>query len=175
MLKLFIKGGEFYIESKNEFVIINPQPLQLEHSLISISKWESKWNRSFLHDGPKTEEEKISYIQDMTITQNVNPMVYKVLTEKQRSQIDAYCNSPMTATTINRRPQKPGKKQIVTSELIYYWMTAFNIPFECEKWHLNRLMTLIEICSIKSNPTKESKKEAAARHRAVNARRRAKH
>lgn len=173
MFKIFVPGGEFYDESINEFIEVKPQSLQLEHSLLSISRWESKWNRSFLDNGPKTEEEKLSYIQDMTITKDVNPFVYKILSDKQRKQIEAYCKLPMTATTITRRNPTKSKKQIITSELIYYWMISFGIPFECEKWHINRLLMLIEVCSIKNNSKKETPQEAAARTKALNAQRRA--
>lgn len=174
MLKIQVAGGEYYDELKERFIKVDPQPLQLEHSLVSISRWESKWNRSFINDGPKTEDEKIGYIQDMTITQNVDPMVYKVLTPKQRHQIDIYCSLPMTATTIGKdQTRKPGKKTIITAEIIYYWMISFGIPFECEKWHLNRLLMLIQVCSIKNNPPKKlSPREAAERTRAINAQRR---
>lgn len=174
MLKLFINGGDYYDESRNEFIHVEPQALQLEHSLLSIAKWESKWNRSFLNDGPKTSTEKMSYLEDMTLTKNVNPNIYKVMSTKQRRQIDAYCKLPMTATTIsNTGSKKGGPKKIITAEIIYYWMVSFNIPFECEKWHLNRLLMLIQVCSEKSkSPKKESPKEAAARHRAINSQRR---
>lgn len=172
MLKVTIPGGDFFDEEKNLFVTVPKTTLQLEHSLLSISRWESKWKRSFFNDGPKTLEEKRSYIREMTITSNVNNYIYKVIPKKTMDQIDAYCNLQMTATTVHIRDTKPKKKEIVTSELIYYWMIQFGIPFECEKWHMSRLWMLIQVCNIKNNPKKETKAEAIARTRSLNAKRR---
>lgn len=175
MFKTVIPGGSYYDEVRNVFLDVPSTPIQLEHSLLSISRWESKWNRSYFNDGPKTEEEKLDYIKDMTITQNVNPLIYKVIPNSVKRQIELYCASPMTATTISRKAEKPHKRAVITSELVYFWMITYGIPFECEKWHLNRLMTLIEICSIKNTPPKKmSQKDLIAHHRAVNAQRRSK-
>lgn len=168
MLKIIIPGLEYYDEVKNEFVYYNEQVLQLEHSLVSISKWESKWCKPFLDGKDKSVEEIIDYVRCMTITQNVKPEVYNRLTEKNIKEINEYIEHPMTATTFNNdRPSH--SREIITSEVIYYWMVTFNIPFECQKWHLNRLLTLIKVCNIKNNPPKKmSKQELLNRNRALN-------
>lgn len=174
MFKVLIPGGDFFDEEKSIFITLPDTLLNLEHSLLSISRWESKWNRSYFNDGPKTDEELIDYIRCMTINQVSDQRIYKVIPNAIKRQINAYCNLPMTATTIHRRDKTPGKKEKITSEVVYYWMISFGIPFECEKWHINRLWTLIQVCSIKNNPKKESSAEARARTRAVNAARRGK-
>ena len=165
---------ERYDEVKEEFIPAKTQTLQLEHSLVSISKWESKWCKSFLHTSDKTYEETLDYIKCMTITQNVKEEVYDRLTTGNVKQIKDYINAPMTATTFSkdRNAGKSGR-EIVTSELIYHWMIALNIPFECQKWHLNRLLTLIRVCEIKKSPPKKmSKKELMSRNAQLNAARR---
>ena len=168
MLRLIIPGLEYYDEVKNEFVYYDEQVLQLEHSLVSISKWESKWCKPFLDNKDKSVEEIIDYIKCMTITQNVKPEVYNRLTEKNIIEINDYIDHPMTATTFNDM-SRPGSREIITSEVIYYWMITFNIPFECQKWHLNRLLTLIKVCNIKNNPPKKmSKQEILNRNKALN-------
>ena len=168
MLKIIVPGMEFYDENKNEFIYYNEQVLQLEHSLVSISKWESKWCKPFLSGGDKTTEEIIDYVRCMTITQNVKPDVYQRLTESNIKDINDYIDSPMTATTFNNF-NNSGGREIITSEIIYYWMVTFNIPFECQKWHLNRLLTLIRVCNIKNTPPKKmSKSEILARNRELN-------
>lgn len=167
MLKITIPGLEYYDEIKNEFVYYNEQVLQLEHSLVSISKWESKWCKPFLSGNDKTTEQIIDYIRCMTITQNVNPDVYNRLTEQNIKAINEYIDHPMTATTFF--DEKGGSREIITSEIIYYWMVAFNIPFECQKWHLNRLLTLIKVCNVKNNPPKKmSRHEILSRNKALN-------
>ena len=168
MLRLIIPGLEYYDEVKNEFIYYNEQALQLEHSLVSISKWESKWCKPFLDNKDKSVEEIIDYVKCMTITQNVKPEVYDRLTEKNLREINDYIDHPMTATTFNNTNQS-SSREIITSEVIYYWMITFNIPFECQKWHLNRLLTLIKVCNIKNNPPKKmSKQELLNRNRALN-------
>ena len=149
--------------------------LELEHSLISISKWESKWHVPFISKEGHTEEQTLHYIKCMTINKNVPDSVYDHLTSKDVQEISDYINNPMTATTVNN---VGGKKSndIITSELIYYWMTALQIPFECEKWHLNRLLKLVEVCNAKNQPPKKmSKNEIMERNRALNEARRAKY
>lgn len=175
MLKLIIPAVEGFDESKNEFVDLLPERvLQLEHSLVSMSKWESKWKKPFLSDKDQTPEETIDYIRQMTITQNVGDDVYKRITQKHIQEVLAYINDPMSATTIHEIDKKKSK-EIITSEIIYYWMVAFNVPFECQKWHLNRLLTLIRICNIKNQPPKKmGKKTAASKQRALNEARKAK-
>ena len=173
MLTIEIPETELYINSTEEFKTIKAQTIVLEHSLVSISKWESKWCKPFISKDPKTSEELIDYIRCMTITNNVDPDVYLALNDGHIKQINAYIESPMTATWFSDKDKKGKSKEIVTSELIYYWMTAFQIPFECQKWHINRLMTLIRICSIKNQPPKKmNKKEALSQQRSLNAARR---
>lgn len=174
MLQVKIKGRELFDESKNEFVEVKDQTLQLEHSLVSISKWESKWHKPFLSKDPKTMEESLDYIRCMTINKNVDPLVYQYCIDKKTlDEINTYIDDPSTATWFNDKDQHKSK-EIITSEVIYYSMTALNIPFECEKWHLNRLLTLIRVCSIKSQPQKKmSKRDVMNRNRSLNAMRRA--
>lgn len=150
------------------------QVLTMEHSLISISKWESKWHKPFLFTKDKTDEEVMDYIHDMTITQNVDPDVYNRLTSNNIQQINAYIENPMTATTFSKEQSSRGNNEIITAELIYYWMIALNIPFECQKWHLNRLLTLIRVCNVKNQPPKKmGKSELMRRNSRLNAERKA--
>lgn len=169
----------FFNDETQEFVYIGDDfpgmTIQLEHSLISISKWESKWHKPYLSKKEHSEEENLDYIRCMTLTKNVPDIAYESLTKQNIQDILTYINDPMTATTVNIK-QKGNSKEIVTSELIYYWMVANQIPFECQKWPLNRLMTLIEVCSIKNSPPKKmSQKELMARNSRLNAARRAKY
>lgn len=147
------------------------QKLQLEHSLVSLSKWESKWHKPFLSKTDKTNEETIDYIRCMTVTPNVRDDVYYRLTKENIDEIYKYINDPMTATTFSNTDKKINR-EIITSELIYYWMVAQNIPVEFQKWHLNRLLTLIRVCNVKNTPPKKmSKKEIMNRNAALNAER----
>lgn len=177
MLKLVIPETEYWDEEKNEFVYKKEQTLQLEHSLVSLSKWESKWNKAFLGKQEKTDEEIVDYIRCMTLTQNVDPEVYYRLTPKNYEEINAYIEAPMTATTITQDKQRAKNRDVVTSELIYYWMISYNIPVDiCQKWHLNRLLTLIQVCNVKNEPPKKrSKRELWSRQAAINAANRAKY
>lgn len=173
MLRITIPATELWDENKEEFINTKEQTLQLEHSLVSLSKWESKWNKPFLSKDTKTEEEELDYIKCMTITQNVDPNVYKFIPLNVREEIKEYINAPMTATWFSEDKNTKSSSEQITSELIYYWMVAQNIPFECEKWHLNRLITLIKICNIKSQPPKKmGKKTIMSRNAALNAARR---
>ena len=153
MLEVYVKESEQYNEQTNEFITIKPQILKLEHSLVSISKWESKWHKSFLSSNDKTPEEIYDYIRCMTVNQ-VSPFVYDALTSKDYELIKAYIDDPMTATTVKDVPGARRNNEAITSELIYYWMVALQIPFECEKWHINRLLTLIKVCNVKNQPSK---------------------
>lgn len=173
MLLITVDDTEFFDAQKQEFVYIKRQTLSLEHSLVSLAKWEAKWHKPFLSQEPKTEEELIDYIRCMTITQNVNPLVYAGLTDAHFKAIQDYMDDPMTATTIHRRG-KSQKKEIITAEIIYYWMIALNIPIEFQKWHLNRLLMLVDVVSLKSNPEKMSKNEIYKSNRELNAARRKK-
>lgn len=173
MLKITVPPLDLYDEVKNEFFTLPAQELQLEHSLVSVSKWESKWKKPFLTKEDKTPEETIDYIKAMTITQNVDPDIYKRINQPLIDIVVDYIGNPMTATTFSQTENAPSR-EIITSELIYYWMVAFTIPFECQKWHLNRLLTLIRVCSVKNQPKKKlSKGELLRRNRELNAIRKA--
>ena len=164
---------EGWDEERQEFVDPQVKTLQLEHSLVSISKWESKWHKAFLSKKDKTEEEIFDYIKCMTLTQNVDPSVYDHLTVDNVNQIKAYIEDPMTATVINTNASDKSNKETVTSELIYYWMIALNMPSEYQKWHINRLLKLIEVCNVKNSPPKKrSKSDIMRSNAALNAARR---
>ena len=173
MLRITIPSAEFWDEQKCEFITTPERTLQLEHSLVSISKWESKWNKVFLSKREKTREETIDYIRCMTITQNVDPLAYYGLSEENYAAIDDYIRASMTATYFSEEGGKgSGSKEEITSELIYYWMVTFNIPMECQKWHLNRLLTLFRICDIKNRPVKKRcRSEIIQRNKRLNAER----
>ena len=180
MLQIIVPATEYELFDENTYEFINvktkEQVLQLEHSLISLSKWESKWCKPFLTKEQKTKEETLDYIRCMTLN-SVSPDVYKHLTKENLEDIEKYINAPMTATTVNdgESGSKVGGEQ-VTSELVYYWMVALNIPFECKKWHLNRLIMLIRVCNVKNKPPRKmSKREIMSRNAALNAKRRQKH
>ena len=173
MLRITIPAAELWDEVNQEFVSTKEQTLQLEHSLVSLSKWESKWNKAFLGKQEKTNAETLDYVRCMTITQNVKPDVYRCLTSENINQINDYIDAPMTATHFSNEQQGGVNRETVTSELIYYWMIALNIPFECQKWHLNRLLTLIKVCNIKNTPPKKmSRQQIMSRNAALNAARR---
>ena len=176
MLQITIPGDEFWDETKQEFVTTKEQTLQLEHSLVSLSKWESKWHKSFFSKDEKTSDEVLDYIKCMTITKNVDPDVYNRLDSKNMKEINDYIENPMTATTFRQEPTKGSiRGETVTAELVYYWMIAMQIPFECQKWHLNRLLTLIRVCEVKNQPQKKmSKRDIMSQNAALNAARRKK-
>jgi len=169
MLQITIPSIDLFNDEKQEFGKSKEQVLQLEHSLVSLSKWESKWCKPFLTRIDKTKEETIDYIRCMTMTQNVDPDVYFFITDDNILSVKNYILAPMTATIIPKDDTQVINREIVTAEIIYYWMVALTIPFECQKWHLNRLITLIEVCNIKNQPAKKlSNKELLARNRALN-------
>lgn len=173
MLKITVPASEFWDEVNESFIYKKEQALQLEHSLVSLSKWESKWNKAFLGKQEKTDEEVIDYVRCMTLTQNIDPEVYTRLSADNYTRINAYIEAPMTATYFSEDKQSKGSREVVTSELIYYWMISYNIPVEFQKWHLNRLLTLIRVCSVKNNPPKKrSKRDLMRRNTALNAARR---
>lgn len=164
---------EKWDEVKEEFIPAKTVTLQLEHSLVSLSKWESKWHKPFLSNTNMTAEESLDYIKCMTITKNVDPLIYLNLTKENVDAVIGYINAPMTATTFSNRQKEKASSEVVTSELIYYWMIAYNIPFECQKWHLNRLLTLVRVCGVKNAPPKkQSKGEIMRNNAALNAARR---
>lgn len=172
MLRITVPAIEFYNESSEMFINYPEVTLELEHSLVSMSKWESRWHKPFLAKSEKTTDETIDYIYCMTLSDNVPSETYLRLTEDNLNAINNYISDSMTATTFRDDGKKSGN-EIITSEIIYYWMVSFNIPFECQHWHLNRLLTLIRVCNIKNNPPqKMSKQELIARNRELNAARR---
>lgn len=178
MLTIKIKGRELYNPATKEFIQVNDTTISLEHSLVSISKWEGKWHKPFISKEKKTREETIDYIKCMTITQNVDPNVYLALTNENINTINEYIENPMTATwfTENKGPNAPRRNsEQITSELIYYWMVALQIPWEAQRWHLNRLLVLVRICNIKNQPSKKaSKQETLHKNAALNAARKKK-
>jgi hypothetical protein len=166
---------EGWDEEKQEFVEPKIQTLKLEHSLVSLSKWESKWRKPFLTDKEKTPEESLDYIKFMTLTQNVDPDVYNYISQENMNEIRDYIGAELTATTFSQDKNSKGRLngEQITSELVYYWMVALQIPFECQKWHLSRLITLVKVCNIKNQPPKKmSRSELASRNRSLNAARR---
>jgi hypothetical protein len=169
MLKVTIPAIELYDEAKEEFVSLKEQTLQLEHSLVSLSKWESQWNKPFLSKESKTIEETVDYIKCMTTNKNVDEDVYKYIPDNIIKQVSEYIEAPMTATKFSNE-KKSINREIITAEIIYYWMIALNIPFECQKWHLNRLLTFINVCNLKNAPPKKmGKQELASRNTSLNA------
>lgn len=173
MLQIIVPETERWDEQKDEFVYTKRCVLQLEHSLVSLAKWEARWNKPFLSKKEMTLEEITDYVRCMTLTQNVPDELYSCLTQENITQIEKYIEAPMTATTFSKDPSEHGGGSIVTAEIIYYWMVSFNIPFECQKWHLNRLLTLIKVCERKNRPPKkQSQSSIMARNTALNAQRR---
>jgi len=177
-LPIYIKGGELYDESTSSFIQVKDTKLVLEHSLLSISKWEMKWHIPFLDDKiEKTKEQILYYFYCMVVSpKEIDQNIFRYLTYKQQQEIAEYIKNPMSATTFNI-PKHKRNKEIITSELIYYWMAGNQIPFECEKWHINRLLNLIQICGIKNDPKaakKMAKKDILAQNDKLNDIRRAK-
>lgn len=176
MLKITIPDMEFYDEKNECFVTVKGQTLHLEHSLVSLSKWESKWEKPFLSKEGMSIEQTIDYIRCMTLTQNVDPSIYNYIPPEEIERVNKYIAAPMTATWFSDEQNKPiggRREETVTAELIYYWMIALNIPFECQKWHLNRLLTLVKVCNIKNTPPKKmSKRDIMNRNRSLNEARR---
>lgn len=165
MLKIKIpeQQDQFWDEEKEEFVYrpkLRACELTLEHSLLSISKWESIWCKPFLQDKDKSVEEMLSYLECMVVSPaNLDPEILKRIPQSDFEKVNDYINFPATATTI-RGSKGKGSSEVITSELIYYWMVALNIPFECQKWHLNRLLTLVRVCEIKNDPKGQKKMTA---------------
>lgn len=173
MLEIKIPEIELFDEKTMEFIYVHGQTIRLEHSLVSISKWESKYCKPFLSKETRTREETLYYIKCMTLTQNVDEKVYKYLPSNIIEKVNEYINSPMTATFINETDNKKTSHEAITSELIYYWMISLQIPDKCEKWHLNRLLMLIKVCNHKNSPKKKMSTSALAnRNTALNAARR---
>lgn len=174
-IKVTIPRQELYDESTNEFKEIKETTLLLEHSLVSISKWEAKWHIPYINTKEKTEEQAFDYLRCMTITQNVNPEIYKYIPIEEAQRIKEYIEDPMTATTITKQEGKGRSNKILTSEVIYFYMFSYNIPAEFDKWHLNRLLMLIDVFNEENKPKKKmSKAQAMSRYASLNAARRAK-
>lgn len=170
MLTIEIPDTEKWDEANQQFIYGKAFTLQLEHSLISLAKWEANWCKPFLGKEGMKEEQIKDYVKCMTVTQNVPDEVYDRLTQQNYDAITKYIEAPMTATWFSKTEEK-GKinNEQVTAELIYYWMIALQIPFECQKWHLNRLLTLIRVCNIKNQPPKKSNpRDIMARNAALN-------
>lgn len=174
---IVIEEQELYDAVKNEFINLKRTEFKIEHSLVSVAKWESKWHVPFLDDSEKTEEMLKDYIRCMTISQNVDPRIYDHLTVEAIQEINEYIDDPMTATVIKNNNRKRNDGSFITSEIIYYWMIAQNIPVEFEKWHLNRLLTLIQVCSEKNaNADKKmNKKDIVNQNKLLNAARKSKY
>ena len=174
VLDLYVPGKEFWNSELQEFIYTKDITLHLKHSLVSLTRWEQHYKRRFLDDGPKNEEEYRFYIQCMTLNKDVDPLVYTVLQEDDIKKVTDYLHDSMTATTLPKQNNNRSNSEKLSSELIYYYMSALNIPFECEKWFLNNLIILISIASIKNNPQEKKSKPSWSSIRALNAERNAK-
>ena len=174
MLELPIKGREMFDENTFEFKQFKDTTLKLEHSLVSVSKWEEKYKKPFLTEQSKTREETIFYIKCMTINNNVDDDVYNLITDDHITEVNEYIADQKTATWFTDYSNDDSSNgEQVTSELIYYWMIYHRIPPEYQKWHLSRLMTLIKICNIKNSPPKKmSEAETLQMYKELNAKRR---
>jgi hypothetical protein len=174
MLRLVIEGQEVFNERDNTFDTVDDVVVEMEHSLVSLSKWESEFEKPFLSSRDKTQEEIFGYLKAMVLTPNLDLDVLYRCSQKNINEIQNYIDSSQSATTFGHMPERRGPGEVITSELIYYWMLTFGIPFECQYWHLNRLFALIKICNIKNGkPKKMSKSEIAQRNRDLNAQRKA--
>lgn len=173
MLRIKIVMAEGFDDNSGEFVETDAQVLDLEHSLVSLSKWESKYEIPFLSTESKSEEQVLDYIRMMNSGDDLPENVFSKFTFKDFDKINTYINARMSATWFNDK-QHAGGREIVTAELIYYWMIALGIPFECQTWHLNRLLTLVKVCNLKNQPKKKmTRAEAAQRNADLNAQRKA--
>jgi hypothetical protein len=170
MLTLHVAGVESFDDNSQEFTSKGEVVLELEHSLVSLSKWESIHEKPFLGKEAKTPQEIVSYVKCMLLSDDIAPEVFDQLNIKHFDEISEHIDAKKSATWFSDQPGTPKSREVITSELIYYWMTVFNIPFECERWHLNRLFTLIRICNVKqSKPEKMSRADVAQRNRELNA------
>lgn len=171
MLELEIYKPEVYDEETNEFSLPFVGLLKLEHSLRSISKWESKWEIPYIGDKPKTDEQTLDYLRCMIVEGDEKSLAY--LTRGNLETVAKYIDAKMSATWFSDRGNRPPSREVITSEVIYYWMVALQIDFQCQDWHLNRLLTLIKVANEKNQPPKKmSKADLAARNRELNAKRR---
>lgn len=169
MLRLVVPGVELFNNETQTFSRSEEVVLELEHSLVSLSKWESKWNLPFLGKDKKTSEQIIDYIRLMNSVSGVPDEVFFRLSDENYTSINEYINAKMTATWFREDPVTHANREIVTAEIIYYWMISFQIPLECEDWHLNRLFTLVKVLNQKNQPKKKQNTQtAAAQRRALN-------
>lgn len=177
MLTIVVPGVDSFDQDESKFTTVGDFELQLEHSLVSLSKWEQEWEEPYLSNKPKTSEQTISYIKKMTLTPDVPDEIYTRFSNENYDSIRNYIQAKMTATWFNDQGQKPSR-EIITAEIIYYWMFSLQIPLECENWHLNRLLTLIRVFDAKNakhNPNQQQRKspsQMAAERRALNDQRR---
>ena len=171
MLTITIPSAEFFDEKNNLFIYSKEQNLRLEHSLVSISKWEANWHKPFLSEENRTNEEMLDYIRCMTITQNVDPKAYQCIPKSEIERVNAYINDPRSATVFYDKKQKPHRKERITSEKIYFWMVRAGVPFDpCQTWHLNRLLNLLHYCNTSNQPMKKrSPAEIAKEYEQINA------
>jgi hypothetical protein len=174
VLTIITPPTEIFNDETQEFTGFGAFKLNLEHSLASVSKWESRMEKPFLSSSQKTDSEIFDYIRDMAVDEDVPDYVFSLLTDDHIRAIEKHINSKMTATWFSDNNSRPRSSEVITAELIYYWMISFNVPFECQYWHLNRLLTLLKVCSVKNEPPKKmSRSEAANRQRMLNAERKA--
>ncbi len=174
MLKILVTPTELYDNETNTFTNTEEFEVELEHSLLSLSKWEAKHQKPFLAAGKMTDDEILDYVMCMCLTESVTREMVKGGSDQIFREVNEYINSSQSATTFGEMPEKRGRGEVITSELIYYWLVAFTIPFECETWHLNRLFSLIRICNMKnSKPKKVAPGEAARQRKELNDKRKA--
>lgn len=173
MLSIIVPGREFYDEESELFVTVGETQLELEHSLVSLSKWESRWEKPFIGNAEKTTEQVTSYIQFMCLTPDVPPEVFDRVSNENLQEINDYLNSKMTATWFSAdETATKGPQEVITSEVVYYWMITMNVPMECQHWHLERLFTLLKVIQLKSAPPKKrNRADVAAQRRALNQKR----
>ena len=170
MLVISIPAQDLYDEMSETFITLPARELELEHSLIAMSKWESKWMKPFLGKEEKTNEEVLDYVRCMTISRGVPPEVYSYIPGHLLGEINEYIASGQTATTFREYPHASGNAgKTITAEVIYGWMVSLNIPFECQKWHINRLIALVRVCQAQNGPQKKmSRREIMAQNRELN-------